>query len=38
MYIDQGNILEKGTHDELMAKDGYYKELYMSQYAFLEKM
>ena len=37
MYIDQGNILEKGTHDELMAKDGYYKELYMSQYAFLEK-
>ena len=38
MYIAQGNILEKGTHDELMAKDGYYKELYMSQYAFLEKM
>ena len=38
MYIDQGNILEKGTHDELMAKDGYYKELYMSQYAFLEKL
>ena len=37
MYIDQGNILEKGTHDELMAKDGYYKELYMSQYAFWKK-
>ena len=38
MYIDNGGIMESGTHDELMAKDGYYKELYMSQYAFLEKM
>lgn len=33
MYVDQGNILEKGTHDELMAKNGEYYRLYMSQYA-----
>ena len=40
MYIDQGNILEKGTkgtHDELMALQGEYYRLYMSQYAFLEE-
>ena len=36
MYIDQGNILEAGTHDELIAKQGYYYELYRSQYSFLE--
>ena len=37
MYIDQGNILEKGTHDELMALQSEYYRLYMSQYAFLEE-
>ena len=36
MYIDNGNILEKGSHEELMAKQGEYYQLYMSQYAFLE--
>ncbi|BCN30180.1 ABC transporter ATP-binding protein [Anaeromicropila herbilytica] len=35
MYIDGGQIMEMGTHDELMAKKGYYHELYMSQYSFL---
>ena len=33
MYVDQGNILEKGTHEELMARNGEYYRLYMSQYA-----
>lgn len=37
MYIDNGNIMEKGTHDELMEKKGEYYNLYMSQYAFLEE-
>ncbi len=37
LYIDKGNILEKGTHDELMALKGEYYQLYMSQYSFLEK-
>lgn len=32
MYVDQGNILEKGTHEELMALGGEYYRLYMSQY------
>ncbi len=35
MYVDQGNILEKGTHDELLALKGDYYKLFMSQYDFL---
>lgn len=33
MYVDKGNILEKGSHEELMALGGEYFRLYMSQYA-----
>ena len=36
MYIDNGNIVEQGTHDELMAKRGAYWELYTEQYRHLE--
>ena len=32
MYVDKGTILEKGTHEELMALGGEYYRLYMSQY------
>lgn len=32
MYVDKGSILEKGTHEELMALGGEYYRLYMSQY------
>lgn len=32
MYVDKGTILEKGTHEELMARRGEYFRLYMSQY------
>lgn len=35
MYVDRGNILEKGTHDELLALKGEYYKLFMSQYDFL---
>lgn len=35
MYVDQGNILEKGTHDELLELKGEYYKLFMSQYDFL---
>lgn len=35
MYVDDGRIIEKGTHDELIAKRGAYYELYMSQFDFL---
>ena len=31
MYIDDGGIMEVGTHDELMEKKGYYYRLYTSQ-------
>ena len=36
MYVDKGNILEKGTHEELLAKEGEYHKLFMSQYDFLK--
>lgn len=35
MYVDKGNILEAGTHDELLAQKGEYYKLFMSQYDFL---
>lgn len=31
MYIDQGGIMECGTHEELMEKKGYYYHLYTAQ-------
>ncbi len=34
MYIDQGGIREKGSHEELLKKKGDYYRLYMSQYTF----
>ena len=37
MYVDNGVIEEKGSHDELLAKKGFYYDLYMSQYDFLKK-
>ncbi len=35
LYVDKGNILEAGTHDELLALEGEYYRLFMSQYDFL---
>ncbi|MCQ2554948.1 MAG: ABC transporter ATP-binding protein/permease [Clostridia bacterium] len=31
VVVDGGNIIESGTHDELMALDGVYKKLYETQ-------
>lgn len=36
MYIDQGRVMESGTHEELMEKQGYYYKLYEAQYSFLK--
>ena len=36
LYVDKGNILERGNHDELMEQKGEYYKLYMSQYDFLK--
>lgn len=33
LYMANGNITEKGTHDELLAKGGAYASLYNSQFA-----
>lgn len=32
LVVDQGNIVEQGTHRELMEKKGFYYSLYRSQY------
>lgn len=33
VVMDQGRIIESGSHHELLAKKGKYYELYMTQYA-----
>lgn len=37
MVVNDGNIVEAGTHDELMENKGLYHGLYMSQYKFLSE-
>lgn len=32
LVMQEGNIVEHGTHDELLARDGFYAELYNSQF------
>ena len=32
LVIDRGSIIEKGTHDELLAREGFYADLYNSQF------
>ena len=33
LVMKAGNIIERGTHDELLAQGGFYKRLYESQFA-----
>ncbi len=33
LVMKDGNIIEKGNHEELMAQNGFYKNLYNSQFA-----
>lgn len=33
LVMNQGNIIEQGTHEELLAKNGFYAKLYNSQFA-----
>jgi ATP-binding cassette subfamily B protein len=32
LVINHGDIIEQGSHDALIAKDGFYKQLYYSQF------
>lgn len=36
LYVDKGNIQERGNHQELLRLKGAYYDLYMSQYSFLQ--
>ncbi len=33
LVMKDGNIVEQGTHEELLSRNGFYKELYESQFA-----
>ena len=32
LVLDHGDIVEQGTHDELMTRGGFYKKLYQAQF------
>jgi len=33
LVLDHGDIVEQGSHDELLARGGFYAKLYNSQFA-----
>ena len=36
LVMNQGDIVEQGTHEELLAKGGFYEKLYNSQFEEVE--
>jgi len=37
LVLEEGRLLQEGTHEELNSIDGYYKELYLNQLSGKEK-
>ena len=33
IILDQGRIIQQGTHNQLLNQDGYYQDLYLKQIA-----
>jgi ATP-binding cassette subfamily B multidrug efflux pump len=38
LVLNQGEIIERGTHTELLAEKGFYYDLYMSQFRYQEEL
>jgi ABC-type multidrug transport system fused ATPase/permease subunit len=38
LVLKDGQIIERGKHDELLAREGFYYDLYMSQFKKQEEM
>ncbi|MGZ9234904.1 MAG: ABC transporter ATP-binding protein, partial [Anaerolineales bacterium] len=38
LVLRDGKIIERGRHDELLAREGFYYELYMNQFKKQEEM
>jgi subfamily B ATP-binding cassette protein MsbA len=38
LVLDQGEIVERGTHAELIARGGLYRRLYEKQYGLMEDL
>jgi ATP-binding cassette subfamily B protein len=37
LVLSEGEIIERGTHTELLAQRGFYCDLYMSQFRYQEE-